>query len=711
MSRPDQRHRARLNGLAHNMQGVSQNPSVPDATYSAACAAGVGEMHDRPGTGVGRDVSDRRPFFGSDRYRIAWRLAAGAWIVCVVLQFLLYLRPSPYGGPFLLRWPVFIIRPLAYELLAVWLIALPFFLVWLLLYRRPLRSRWWRLGDYALAALMALNLFVTQFDHELYRFLGLRLGPSWLAIYLDPATVADGLFVSMMMRDQGGPFSAPLLTFGAPALYLWWSLRLIRAKPSPVQRRQPFTAALAVAALPLAASVISWSLAHAKFRLARLEPATFAMIRDYAQRYEDHEPPGDPAKLGRAWQAEWLAGSTDRNWRFPDPSRPYLRVPTDPSLPKAKDRWNVVIIQLESVRGVDTGHLRPDRKLRSTPYLDSLARGPHAAVYTRALSFGPPSVNGRFATQCSVVPSSRRFITSHTHIALYCLSDALRRIGYRAECFSAGDIDMDNSTIWINRMYDRLWRYPQYGQVDRKVFRDAAERIRQMGRNGPFIATLITASNHHPFHSPEPALDVAGHATVRERILNSSRYTDDVVRELIESLRGEPWFDRTLFVINSDHGYNLGEHDGIIGGYTLYRESVWTPFLIVGPHPRLPAGRHDELVSMLDIAPTIADLIGLREAVPWQGHSLLAARSDRSLRFGFRDSLLAETKDWTALRDPHDGRPRLYARSDWLQRHDLARLHPEVARRLLEQTDRDRRFNDYLLRHGRIWPKRESRGS
>ena len=106
----------------------------------------------------------------------------------------------------------------------------------------------------------------------------------------------------------------------------------------------------------------------------------------------------------------------------------------------------------------------------------------------------------------------------------------------------------------------------------------------------------------------------------------------------MKSLRAEPWFDRTLWVINSDHGYNLGEHDGIIGGYTLYRESVWTPFLIVGPHPRLPAGRHDELVTMLDIAPTIADLIGLRETNPWQGHSLLAARPDRPILFGFRES-------------------------------------------------------------------------
>ena len=124
--------------------------------------------------------------------------------------------------------------------------------------------------------------------------------------------------------------------------------------------------------------------------------------------------PAIRSQLARAWQAEWLAGSRDRNWRFPDRERPFVRVPTDPSAPAPDERWNVVIIQLESVRGVDTGHLRPDRAPSPTPYLDALAARPDAAVWTRALSFGPPSINGRFALQCSITPSSRRFITSQT---------------------------------------------------------------------------------------------------------------------------------------------------------------------------------------------------------------------------------------------------------------------------------------------------------
>ena len=652
---------------------------------------------------VGQAVGVAR---GADHFGIAWRLTVAGWLGCALLQVILYLRPSPYGGPLLAQWKAFIIRPLVYELLAIWLIALPFLLLWLFLYWRPLPAPRWRLAHAALIALMALNLLITQFDHELYRFLGLRLGPNFLAVYADPTTLADSLFLNILRNDRGGPFLSPLLCIAAPAAYLWWSVRMVRRRTAvPPPLRFDSRAAIALLVLPLATGFIGYNLAHARFRLSRLEPATFAIVRDFAWSYEDGAPPGDPPSLARAWQAQWLAGSRDREWRFPDPAWPFLRIPLVPSAPEPTERWNVIIIQLEAVRGVDTGHLRPDRRPSPTPYLDSLAARPDAASWSRGLSFGPPSINGRFATQCSITPSSRRFITSQTRSSFYCLPDALRRLGYRAEMFSAGDIDMDNSTIWVQRMYDRLWRYPELGQVDRAIFRHAAARIRALGREGPFLATLISATNHHPFRSLEPALDIAGTATVRDRILNTTRYTDDVVRELIESLRGEAWFARTLFVINSDHGYNLGEHGGLVGAYSLYRESTWVPFLIVGAHPRLPAGRHDAPVTLLDVAPTIADLIGLREANPWHGHSLLAVAPDRHLSFAFRDLAMAETPQWSAVTDPRDGRPRLYAAgADWLQRRDLAGREPAAVRALLDAADRRRRFNDYVIRHGRVWP-------
>ena len=159
-----------------------------------------------------------------------------------------------------------------------------------------------------------------------------------------------------------------------------------------------------------------------------------------------------------------------------------------------------------------------------------------------------------------------------------------------------------------------------------------------------------------------------------------------------------------MIVITGDHGFNTGEHGQVPGQHNLYRESLWVPLIVAGPHPRLPHGAQGGIVSQLDLAPTLADLLGLRVANPWQGHSLLAVRGEGGLAFGFRDSLVAESADWTAVRDPGDGEPRLYrTRFDWLQRRDLGRQHPGIARQLLDRAEQARRLNDYLLRHDRIW--------
>ena len=41
---------------------------------------------------------------GREQFAIAWRLALLGWLGCVLLQLALYLRPGPYGGPFLVEW-------------------------------------------------------------------------------------------------------------------------------------------------------------------------------------------------------------------------------------------------------------------------------------------------------------------------------------------------------------------------------------------------------------------------------------------------------------------------------------------------------------------------------------------------------------------------------------------------------------------------------
>ena len=72
---------------------------------------------------------------GRDHFDIAWRLALLGWLGCVLLQLLLYVRPGPYGDPFLLEWQRYFGLSLYFELLGAWLIAFPFLLLWLALWR------------------------------------------------------------------------------------------------------------------------------------------------------------------------------------------------------------------------------------------------------------------------------------------------------------------------------------------------------------------------------------------------------------------------------------------------------------------------------------------------------------------------------------------------------------------------------------------------
>ena len=640
---------------------------------------------------------------GRDFFVRAFLLASGGWIACVLLQILLYARPAPHGGPFLAEWSRYFGLAVYYDLLGVWLVSFPFFLLWLGLYNRPLPGRRWR-GVAALhAGLLILYLALSHIDHEVLRFLGVRLNPSFLFAYGQPRMLSDALFLELLGADRGGAYLPLILLVLVPALYGWWAIRLMRRGGGRVPA---LWFAILLALVPLAAPANGWRMATSQFRLRKVEPVILAFATDIAAGYEDRRAPADLDRLVADYRQAWLARSTDPDWRFPDPEFPYLRVPVGPAPAPPGEKWNVIYLQLETLRGADTGFLRPDLTRSPTPFLDRLSHRPDAAAWSRTLSFGMPSINGIFATHCSITPPSQRYITALTHVRFLCLPEMLRARGYRTEMFNGGDTDWDNSSPWLRQWYDRLWRFPEADGRDRDIFRAATAGIRRLGRSGrPFFASIVSVSNHTPFRTREPALDMVGQASAAERILNTTHYTDDVVGEFLASLQSEPWMARTLIVVTGDHGFNAGEHGQPAGQQNLYRESVWVPLIIAGSHPRLRAGRHEAPATLLDIAPTLADLLGLRVAVPWQGHSLLAVNGGGTTGFGFRDSLLAETPSWAAVRDPGDGRARLYRSSDdWLQRRDLAGRAPDLARRLLEQAERSRRLNDYLLRQGRIWP-------
>ncbi len=97
------------------------------------------------------------------------------------------------------------------------------------------------------------------------------------------------------------------------------------------------------------------------------------------------------------------------------------------------------------------------------------------------------------------------------------------------------------------------------------------------------------------------------------------KYVDDVVGRLLDSLGGD--LPNTIVIITADHGEEFGEH-GEFGHETLYDGLVHVPLIMAGPG--IKGGTLvKQQVSLVDLAPTIANLIGIDNAQGFQGESLL----------------------------------------------------------------------------------------
>ncbi len=97
---------------------------------------------------------------------------------------------------------------------------------------------------------------------------------------------------------------------------------------------------------------------------------------------------------------------------------------------------------------------------------------------------------------------------------------------------------------------------------------------------------------------------------------------DAQVGRLGEHLRKAGALDNTIIAINSDQGWQLGEH-GLWKKRVLYDDNVKAPLILSCP-ALLPKGRViREPVEMLDFVPTLMDLSGLRVPDTISGRSLM----------------------------------------------------------------------------------------
>lgn len=291
--------------------------------------------------------------------------------------------------------------------------------------------------------------------------------------------------------------------------------------------------------------------------------------------------------------------------------------------------WNVVLVSMDTVRH-DRLHCY-GRKQIDTPVLDGLAR--EGVRFSQAVAPVPMTL-----------PSHATMLTGldpHHHGArvngMFKLNDdvptlatVLGQAGYRTGAVIAAFV-LDRR-FGLARGFDHYdddlssgRSSYEFGYRERPadLVNKAAEAWLRKSSDKPFFLFVHYFDPHWPYTAPEP---FAGkykdnfYGDYDEEIA----YTDHQLGKLLGVLDEIGQRDKTLIVVTSDHGEGLDQHNEKTHSLLVYDTTLRVPLIISGPSP-LPHGRlMPRQVGLIDIMPTVLDLVGVSSPAPMDGVSLLS---------------------------------------------------------------------------------------
>jgi arylsulfatase A-like enzyme len=191
---------------------------------------------------------------------------------------------------------------------------------------------------------------------------------------------------------------------------------------------------------------------------------------------------------------------------------------------------------------------------------------------------------------------------------------------------------------WINRSYmqDEA-HHPQTVTVDRGV-----EFVRTNHAADHWFLQIECFDPHEPFFSYEqyhnlypheydgPPYDWPDYGRVHQEPLEVQhaqfRYAalvsmcDASLGRVLDAMDELGLWDNTMLIVNTDHGYLLGEHDWWAKNQMpWYNELAHTPLFIWDPRSRVQGERRDALVQMIDLPATLLEFFGVDRPKDMQG--------------------------------------------------------------------------------------------
>jgi arylsulfatase A-like enzyme/predicted Zn-dependent protease len=203
----------------------------------------------------------------------------------------------------------------------------------------------------------------------------------------------------------------------------------------------------------------------------------------------------------------------------------------------------------------------------------------------------------------------------------------------------------------------------------------------------PFFAWVHLYDPHSPYVPPEPYRSRFP-ATLVGAYDGEIAATDAQVGRLVDFLTSSGRLANTVIVVVGDHGESLGEHGEQQHGFFVYDASVHIPLIVAGP--RVPTRVVPDQVRIVDVMPSILELVGVEAPPAVQGVSLMPlGRGQRQDLLGFSETWYPRYHyGWSELNAVRDGRYKFIAaprrelydtKADPGELHDVAASNPRVA--------------------------------
>jgi len=309
----------------------------------------------------------------------------------------------------------------------------------------------------------------------------------------------------------------------------------------------------------------------------------------------------------------------------------------EPAPGAIKSQPNVVLVLCESFSMYKSS--MSGNPLNTTPFFRSMTK--QGLFFNRCFTPHFSTARGLFATLTGIPDVQLSKFSTRNPQALDQRTIANDFKGYEKFYFLGGSPSFNNFEGLVNNIDDvhmnvegqfRSQPVNVWGISDKDLFLEANKVFARQDK--PFFAVVQTADNHRPFTIPPADTNAFQRVVVPKEELekwgfeslaeyNAFRYADYCFQQFIEAARREKYFDNTIFVFVGDHG--------VSGDARNIYPQIWTderltdehvPLLFYAPK-LLPAQERSEVVSQIDVLPTVAGLAGQRYTNTTLGRDLV----------------------------------------------------------------------------------------